>query len=386
MIWDETGQMLITLPCEKDFMANVDENEFNRRIEICRTLSCKGLPPVVDGIALAWLCFFAQNSILEVIDHPDKSNRLQRYSQWIYAISNHTKAYYKPLTIPKKDGGKRFLFSPQGMLRRLQKCILFYFLEGQKVHPAATAYVKGGSVRRNALPHVGKPLVVKLDICNFFTSITQGAVLRLFMEMGYPAQVAMLLAKLCCFKGRLPQGACTSPALSNLICRKMDGRIAGYCAKRNIAYTRYADDMTFSGDFDSKALLWFIRKVLADEGFSLNVAKTKVLPQNCQQKVTGVVVNRVLQVDKKTRRKLRQEVYYITKYGVRSHIRHTGQRWRVIGRMSFVVRKIRRQQPGQKVRMSGNKYLQKLHGRLAYARFVRGGGYGAKDHSKTTVI
>ncbi len=147
------------------------------------------------------------------------------------------------------------------------------------------------------------------------------SVLDVFLEI-YSADVATLLANLCCQRGRLPQGAPTSPMLSNIVFYPLDKRIEAYCRYNGIAYTRYSDDMTFSGDFDVSLLLKTLRFILQDGGFALNDDKTRVLRRGQRQSITGIVANKKLQVPTSYRKRIRQDMYYLKKFGVREHIQY----------------------------------------------------------------
>ena len=119
-----------------------------------------------------------------------------------------------------------------------------------------------------------------------------------FARLGYTIPVATMLENLCCLGGTLPQGAPTSPSLSNLLMRGVDKRIAGFIKQKGIFYTRYADDMTFSGDFEPGMVIKFVRSVLHDVGLQINEKKLRVRRPSQRQEVTGVVVNEKIQVVK----------------------------------------------------------------------------------------
>jgi len=247
---------------------------------------------------------------------------------------------YKKILVPKKDGSFRTVWAPDKHLKKVQRYVLKRLKFKTYVSPFATAYMRKSSTLKNALPHVCKKIVLKVDIKDFFGSISKECVVRIFNIFGFADSFE--IAKLCCLNDKLPQGAPTSPVISNMICKNMDYRIWGFCQKREIDYTRYSDDMAFSGNFDVPELLWFIRKVLAENGFSINDKKTKVLKQQHQQKITGVVVNEKPQVEKKLRKQLRQEVYYIRKFGLASHFKKLGIEsrkglYQLLGRVGYVL-------------------------------------------------
>jgi RNA-directed DNA polymerase len=193
-------------------------------------------------------------------------------------------------------------------------------------------------------------MVLCMDIEDFFGSIGYGRVYHMFREFGYNKSVATLLANLCTVNGALPQGTPTSPAISNIICRAMDEQIAKYAKAEEINYTRYADDLTFSGDFDAVSMIREVRQILGAYGFRVNEKKTRVLKHSQQQKVVGVVVNKKMQVPRKERDRFRQEAYYIQKFGMK-------------GRFGGHLRK-------KKSKLSAEKYLSILIGQVAGALFI----------------
>ena len=151
-----------------------------------------------------------------------------------------------------------------------------------------------------------------------------------------------MLSNLCCYKNTLPQGAPTSPIISNLIAINIDKRIGDFIQENKIRYTRYADDMTFSGDFNPGMVIQFVQKVLNDENFELNTEKTRARFQHQKQEVTGIVVNNKIQVSRSYRREIRQAIYYIKKFGLSSHLDKTNNNRanyirHLLGRVNFVL-------------------------------------------------
>ncbi len=239
----------------------------------------------------------------------------------LYAVSNHTEKHYHSAAIPKKNGQVRRLFVPDPLLMRIQKNILRHVLAEEAVSEYATAYRAGSAVIENVRPHVGKKKILKLDIQGFFDHITFPLVYQYaFPAVQFPPAIRRLLTELCCYKDYLPQGAPTSPAISNLVMKPFDEFIGAWCAKRKITYTRYCDDLTFSGEFDEKEVKCKVRSYLEAMGFDLNRKKTRLARQCSRQTVTGIVVNEKPQVNREYRRQLRAELYYCRKYGVKSHL------------------------------------------------------------------
>jgi retron-type reverse transcriptase len=232
-----------------------------------------------------------------------------------------TRTHYVRFTIPKRSGGHRNLFAPHKELASAQEWILRNILDNVATHPAAHGFVKTRSTVTNAAPHVDQDVVVNADLIDFFPTITFPRVLGIFKQLGYSPAAATILALLCTESPRrvadyagktfhvatgprtLPQGACTSPALSNLAARRLDARLNGIAGKLGYQYTRYADDLTFScrcaerdaGESPATKigyLLARLRHIAQDEGFAVNEKKTRVLKRAARQEVTGVVVNK----------------------------------------------------------------------------------------------
>lgn len=263
----------------------------------------------------------------------------------LYAVSNHLRKHYRNVQLPKKNGGTRNLAVPDELLKSIQRRITEVLLLSMPVSRYATAYRDGGSAMRNAKQHVASPLVLKLDILHFFDSIRYSMVRELaFPREIYEKNLQILLAMLCYYQDKLPQGAPSSPAISNIILYEFDERIGRWCRERNINYTRYCDDLTFSGSFCPGEVIPFVRAELKKLGFLLNEQKTHIQPSGRQQSVTGIVVNEKLNVPAAYRRKLRQELYYCRKYGISEHLRRTNSelpeercRMQLLGKVNYVL-------------------------------------------------
>lgn len=243
--------------------------------------------------------------------------------EYVIAIANQSEYFYKKYSIPKRNGNRRIIHEPLPSLKEIQTWILEYILNpGMKtfVSSVAKAYMPKMSVRDNARFHKRQKYVLCLDLKDFFGSITFRQVHSIFRNMGYSKSLSVLLSNICVLDNSLPQGAPTSPMLSNMAFRYYDDKIFDYCKSKNIRYTRYADDLTFSGDFNCKEVVSFIRKVLFKTSFAINDNKTKFVSRGNRQEVTGVVVNEKLQASAIYRKKIRQEVYYIIKFGVDKHL------------------------------------------------------------------
>lgn len=245
---------------------------------------------------------------------------------FLLSASNKSTSFYKHYEVPKRSGGTRSIDEPLPSLKEIQHWILSEILVPASkvmVSPVAKAFMPGKSLRDNARFHRRRKKVVALDIQDFFPSIGFGAVYGIFQRMGYTNPVCVMLSRLCTLRGKLPQGAPTSPMLSNIFLEDLDKKLFQYCRNRNIQYTRYADDLIFSGnDLKQQHLIPYVQMLLSSNKLKLNESKTKIMGRGMQQHVTGVVVNEKLQVSRDYRDKIRQEIYYCIKFGETSHWEH----------------------------------------------------------------
>ena len=265
----------------------------------------------------------------------------------LYGLSNNLDKHYRNIFIPKHDGSKRKLSIPDLILKRVQRSIADNILADYPISRYAMAYTKGSSVQKNASLHVGKQKILKLDIDGFFDHITYSKVKDcVFLKENYSEPIRILLTMLCYYKESLPQGAPTSPAITNIIMYDFDEKIGKYCEENNISYTRYCDDITFSaGDFEEKAVIFVVKDELRKLGLFLKSRKTAVIPNTKRQTVTGIVVNEKIGLTKEYKNKIRQEIYYIKKYGI-DHLRKIGEPNKqqyfnsLKGRVAFVLQTI----------------------------------------------
>ncbi len=245
--------------------------------------------------------------------------------EYIYKMTNAPEYFYRTFYIPKSNGKRRRIDEPLPDLKKVQKWILSELLYNVSCSKYAKAYIPKLSIKNNVRFHVGQKMVVTLDIKNFFSSLTLGKVLNIFLSLGYTLPVSVMLSHLCCYNNSLPQGAPTSAYISNLILSGFDETIGSYAMKNRIRYTRYADDLTLSGDFNIVDVLDLVDKELSYLGLYRNYKKFKVMRKDNSQIVTGVVVNKKMQLPREYRQKIRQEIYYIEQYGISSHISHLNE-------------------------------------------------------------
>jgi retron-type reverse transcriptase len=243
----------------------------------------------------------------------------------LYGLSNNIDKHYHNAFIPKSDGTKRRLSVPDLILKMVQRSIVDNILAYYPVSRYAKAYAFGTNVQMNAKPHVGKKKILKLDIEGFFDNIIYSRVKDVvFYKEKFSEPIRILLSMLCYHRDSLPQGAPTSPAITNIIMYEFDEKIGSYCKEKGIAFTRYCDDMTFSGNFDEKEIINLVKSELRKMGLFLKKRKTVVIPNSKRQTVTGIVVNEKINLKKEYKKKIRQEMYYIKKFGLDEHLRKIG--------------------------------------------------------------
>jgi len=235
------------------------------------------------------------------------------------------KSYYKRWRIPKKKCGEfRDICEPLPSLKQVQRFIHKSVYKSVPVSGYNFAYISGRGVKQHAQLHSGRKYVYAVDIKDFFSSISPERLFGLNRYLGYSVGLSWLFASLCTFEGGLPQGAPTSPILSNLISRRLDRRLSQLARSAGMVYSRYADDIFFSSSSKNANILKSIGVIVVAEGFELNHSKTRILTNSRRQIVTGAVVNQRVRVSGNIKKKIRQEVYYINKHGLLSHIDRRG--------------------------------------------------------------
>jgi hypothetical protein len=315
--WDQTG-----------WMAGLENGPLARHARASRVRKRLNLPQIAD---------LAQLRELLGIRSP-------RQLGWMLLASDLDNGPYTRFTIPKRDGSERAICAPKPQLKWVQRQIHQQILAKVPTHEAAHGFIEGRSTVTNALPHLGAKLLVKFDLRDFFPTIHYYRALGLFARLGYPLddarfgteddsqRVAATLARLCSYTpdprawhlGHCPQGAPTSPAISNLVCRRLDARLSGLAKRSGGVYTRYADDLTFSFKEDKLDLgrfRWWVDQVCHQEGFLVHQDKFRVIRCSQRQVVTGIVVNDVLRVPRDERRRFRAILHNCRTHGVESQAR-----------------------------------------------------------------
>lgn len=252
------------------------------------------------------------------------------------------KNFYRQFKIKKKLGGDRLITVPSPSLMMVQKWIYNNILIDKKIHYSAHGFNFNKSIITNAKMHVGHKVFLKIDLKDFFPSIPINWIINYFKQQGYPPKIAFYLASLCTLDNSLPQGAPTSPILSNILFYNLDKTLYKFSKKNNLTYTRYADDLVFSGDYISLKFRNFVIFLIKKYGFKVNSKKTSLKINAGQNIVTGILVKDSVFVPKKYKRKLRQEMFFINKFGILSHIATSNIRdpnylYSLMGRINFVL-------------------------------------------------
>ncbi|HIW68740.1 MAG TPA: reverse transcriptase family protein [Candidatus Dietzia merdigallinarum] len=265
--------------------------------------------------------------------------------------------HYRVWSREKRDG-VRVIEAPKPRLREVQRRILRQLVSKIPAHRAATGFLPGSSTADFARPHAGQPTVLRADLRHCFESITAPRVRDVFRHAGYPPPIARLLADLCTtatpadqlrgmpaehaalLRGRhLPQGAPTSPHLSNLVMRSLDRRLHGFAAANDLHYTRYGDDLALSGhEMNADRALWVVLRVITDEGFTVHAGKVRIMREHQRQRLAGLVVNARPRVSRAEYDNLRALLHNARHHGAASQ-NHAGNedfRAHVLGRIAWV--------------------------------------------------
>lgn len=242
---------------------------------------------------------------------------------------------YVEFEVAKRTGGVRRISAPRAKLKAVQRALLDKLLAHMPAHEAAHGFIEGRSTVSNAAPHVGATVVVRVDLEDFFPTVHYRRVQGLFEAHGYSEEVSRLLAGLTTHRpklpdgtvvwpGALPQGAPTSPAIANLVCRRLDARLTALARRMGATYTRYADDLSFSFRDPPERLgrfLWWVNAILQQEGFSENGAKRRVMRRALRQRVTGLTVNQRVSIPREDRRRFKAILTNCRHHGVASQAR-----------------------------------------------------------------
>ena len=292
-------------------------------LDYSRPLIEKGLPPIYDVYNLSGLVGYN--------------------SMYISRALRSTKFFYRKFEIKKKNGGTRVICEPLPSLKEIQYWILNEILYKCKVSKYSKAYIPKKNIREHLRYHTKEKQVLTLDFENFFTSIKKRIVFDFFFNLGYSTTISEILSSICTLDGSLPQGAPTSPYLSNLILKTFDENIAKFCFDQKIKFSRYADDLAFSGEsIDIHKILDVITKEIQSLGLHINKTKTLLMKSNVKQIISGIVVNEKMQVPKNKRNELRNIMFYIKKFGIENHLKTINETrgnylLHILGKINYIL-------------------------------------------------
>lgn len=242
-------------------------------------------------------------------------------------INKRRASSYHSFEIPKKSGGTRKISSPCGTLMAIQECLNEIFKVMYLPSAPVMGFVPGRSIVTNAAEHVNMNYVFNLDLKDFFSSIHQARIWKILQlpPFSFNRPIASMIAGLCCNTNSttgesvLPQGAPTSPILTNLICRNLDRRLSGLAKRFGATYTRYADDITFSSINniydEGKAFRNELSRIICEQGFEINHKKTRLQSKVERQEVTGLIVNEKVNISRNYIRDIQSLMYIWERYG-----------------------------------------------------------------------
>jgi RNA-directed DNA polymerase len=289
--------LLVSLPDVEESLGIIaDELEFTPdEQELAKSLLEKKLPPLVKPNCLPFLFAISH----QLIGLMEKSPHL----------------FYRSFVVRKKSGGYREIEAPRRFLKTIQQWIYEYICSKANLSNNVKGFVRGQSIFDNARVHAKNRNLMVLDISDFFPSVTFAQVENVFKDFGYPTRVQHQLAALCCLNGHLPQGAPTSPSLANLVFKQVDEELSKLAKEWKCDYTRYADDLAFSGNkVFSKPDIADVEKILGGFGFSLNQQKSRIIGQGGQQIVAGLIVNNNALPPRVNRRRWRATFHRANRY------------------------------------------------------------------------
>lgn len=305
-----------------------------------------------------------ERDLAEVLNTPYK---ILKYN--LYVLSDEQK--YNVFEIKKRNGGIRQISAPISGIKKFQKKISEILNHLHKPKHCAHGYVIERSIKTNAEIHVNKRIVINIDLKDFFTSINFGRVRGLFLKypFSFTEDIATLLAQICCFNGTLPQGAPSSPILSNYICWRLDNQLLSLAKKYKINYSRYADDITFSTNLkklpkeigtivdNTLCLSSEFISIIENNGFKINYKKVRFALKNNRQEVTGLIVNKKVNINRKYIRHVRSIIHAWEKFGLeeaaREHFEKYNYKQKVVE--NHVI-----------------AFYNEIFGKINYIRYIKG--------------
>ena len=283
----------------------------------------KGVESELTKVYMAYVEKLVKQSLPPIFDFRHLSLLLNINEYDLASIVNSPNSYYRTFDIPKKKGGFRTITAPHSSLKNIQKWIYYNILNNIKIHGCAQGFAPSKSILTNANVHINQKYLLKIDLKDFFPSIPMSYVLQLFKSLGYTSKVAFYLSSLCCYDGCLAQGSPVSPVISNVIAKHLDRRLYRIAKKYNLKYSRYADDIAFSGECISVKFIEYVKGIITDCGFLVNDNKIRLYKEYGNKILTGLsLATGVPRLPRDYRRSLEKELFYINKYGIKGHISH----------------------------------------------------------------
>lgn len=326
----------------------------------------KGIPEQIVAQYLPYIDKLLAKDLPVIFELEHLSKLVDSDIRTISKMVNNPSKFYRSFSIPKRRGGYREISAPYPTLLNIQKWIYENILLKLEVHESAHGFIKHRSIISNAENHIGKKCILKIDLEDFFPSIPINWVINLFASMGYARNVSFYLASLCCLRRGLAQGAPTSPYLSNILVNHLDRRLKSFAAKYDLKYTRYADDIVFSGEFIPHSIIKIIYEIIEKYGLKVNTTKTSLIVGDKQKIITGLsVAGDTLKIPRKLKREIKQEVNFIKRFGFLSHASHLKindprHLSRLIGRLNFWLQV----EPDCTYALNSISFLQKIRNDL----------------------
>jgi RNA-directed DNA polymerase len=297
----------------------MDKKVYNRWVKYFDDI---GLQQHIKDVYLEYIRTLLNNNVPVIFEFNHLAKLIGITNQYLASVINSSENHYREFTIPKRSGGSRSITAPYPTLKFVQYWIYNNILIKQPVHNSCHGFVKKRSIISNVKVHLGCKCLLKIDIKDYFPSITINRVISIFRKYGYANNVSFYLASICCLNGVVPQGAPTSPYLSNIVSFIMDVRLFKLTKKYNLSYTRYADDITFSGEYIPIKFIDIVKTIINENGFEINQDKIRLIRDESRKKiVTGIYIdNNKMKVPRSYKRELKKELYYINTYGYLSHV------------------------------------------------------------------
>lgn len=308
------------------------------------------------------------NSFSELAESMSISNR------FLYSLINQKDYFYRTKIIPKKSGAKRELHIPSYSMKAVQRWIYLNILVANNPSQNSMAFRPSiNGILETAKQHKNNTYILEMDLHDFFNNINKERVYKFFLSIGYNYEVSYLLSELCTYNNCLPQGAVTSPCLSNLICYRFDMRLSGLCNKRGVTYTRYADDLSFSSNdkVQLNKIQNSIVQIIKNEGFSVNNSKTRFLSNFRRKNVLGLNLNdNSIHVPHDYKRIIRSEIFNCIRTGNYSDKRH------IIGEIMY-VNSIENKEGNDYI-----KYIKKYLINLSSKEWLRSNRFLSNEYNK----